>query len=366
MNNIKNNLKFVSAGVILGAMFFAAMPGIAQKVTLKPIKPTGNTAVTDEQQAILAVRSVKPSVVDIVGVSPGIKVVIGGDKNAPEQQDSVTSVEGTGFIIDKSGLIVSNNHVVQNSSLVYTVILADGTRYPAKVVGLDKFDDIALLKIEAQNMPAIKFGDSSALETGQSVFAIGNSLGRYQNTVTRGVVSGLGRTLDVASYEDNLPRMQQLIQTDAAINPGNSGGPLINMAGEVVGMNTVIDQGGSSIGFAIPSSMIKDVVQQLQTFGVASRPYLGVSFMTINTFFSLGPTRPTQGAYINEVKDSSPAQAAGFKKGDIITAVNGTKLSETLELDKLISTFAAGTQILVTYDRDGKSFDATVILAGYK
>jgi len=363
---MKEIIQKIGIGAIVGALVYAAVPGLAQRIVLNPIKPVVGQVnyLSDEQQGILAVRSVKPAVVDILGVSPGESISL--DATATSS-DYSSDVEGTGFIIDSSGIIVSNNHVVQNPDLNYSVILSDGTTYPAKVMGMDKFDDVALLKIDAQNMPVIKFGDSSALETGQSVFAIGNSLGRYQNTVTRGVVSGLGRTIDSADLSGALPRMQQLIQTDAAINPGNSGGPLIDLSGEVVGMNTMIDQQGEGLGFAIPSNTIKDVVQQLETFGKASRPYLGVSFMTLNNFFTAGKAwGVTQGAYLVDVVTGGPADAAGLKQGDIVTAINHHPLTETNELDVAVSGYQAGNQILMTYNRAGQSFDAVVLLSAYK
>ena len=360
--SIKKYQSYIIIAAVI-AIFFAAKSGIAQKIILNPIKPPAKqtAALSDEQQGILAVRMVKTAVVNIVGVastspnSSGVTII-------PDN-----GVEGTGFVISSDGLIVSNNHVVSDTSLKYTVMFSDGTEYDATVLGMDKFDDVALLKISAQNLPTVKLGDSDALETGQSVFAIGNSLGRYQNTVTRGVVSGLGRSVESPTDAGSGPRMQQLIQTDAAINPGNSGGPLINMAGEVVGMNTLIDTQGEGLGFAIPSNTIKDVVQQLETFGKASRPYLGVSFMTLNNFFTAGKAwGVTQGAYLVDVVTGGPADAAGLKQGDIVTAINHHPLTETNELDVAVSGYQAGNQILMTYNRAGQSFDAVVLLSAYK
>lgn len=353
----------VTALILVVSTLFVVSFGVAQNTILNPIKPGSKQAITDEQQAILAVRGIKPAVVDIVGSSPGVIVNLDGTSGSGLEN----GVEGTGVIIDPSGYIVTNNHVAQNAKLDYNVVLTDGTTYKAKVVGLDKFNDVALLKIDAANLPAAKFGDSDSLETGQSVFAIGNSLGRYQNTVTRGVVSGLGRTLGSSDYEANIPRLQKLIQTDAAINPGNSGGPLINLAGEVIGINTLIDQQGAGLGFAIPSNVVKQVVSQIRMFGKSSHPFLGVAFMTISPTFDHGRLRGvTQGAYITAVSQGGPAETAGLKFGDIITAVNHEALTESNELDKVISNYEAGTQVLITYDRDGKKYDATVVLGDFK
>jgi serine protease Do len=202
------------------------------------------------------------------------------------------------------------------------------------------------------------------LETGQSVFAIGDTLGRYQNTVTKGVVSGLGRSVDSADTGPGLhPRHEQLIQTDAAINPGNSGGPLINLNGEVVGMNTIIDTEGESLGFAIPINLIKSVVNQLQTFGKASRAYLGVGFVTLSQVTVLdSPNGLTEGAYVSTVAAGSPADVAGLKPGDVIIAVNSQALNEINELDNTLAAYQAGQQVNLTYARGSQTLQAQVIL----
>ncbi len=345
-------------------LLVVAVPGVAQKIQLNPIKPTAkNQVMSDEQQGVLAVRTIKPSVVDILGFSSSTVFRLGG--NAPLIQSQPSGVKGTGFIISADGLIVTNNHVVEDVNFQYTVMFADGSKHPAKVLGLDKYDDVALLKIEAQNLTPATLGDSDVLETGQSVFAIGNTLGRYQNNVTKGVVSGLGRSVDSDSASQ--PRMQRLIQTDAAISPGNSGGPLINLAGEVVGMNTLIDTEGQSLSFAIPINVIKDVVKQLQTFGKASRPFLGVKFTTLSQWVAVaGKSGLEDGAYISEVVPNSPADKAGIKVGDVIVAVNGKKLNQFNQLDNIVAQFPAGSQVLITYSRNGQTVDATIILAEYQ
>src|SRR6185503_15388053 len=201
-------------------------------------------------------------VVNILGVEQQATSTVGNGFNITPV--ATGRISGTGFVIDGSGLVVTNDHVVDDSSYKYFVVLADGTQYDAMILGQDKFDDVALLKINASGLVPAKLGDSDNLETGQSVFAIGNSLGRYQDSVTRGVISGLGRGITV---DPNSPTMHNWIQTDAAISTGNSGGPLVNMAGEVVGMNTLIDTQGEALNFAIPINTIKDSISQLQTFG---------------------------------------------------------------------------------------------------
>lgn len=352
--------------IILGLTFFAGQ-AISATIKLNPIKPSSNSKIlTDEQQAILAVRTVKASVVNILGVPRA--VIANGQQNSNSLTISAPSapVSGTGFIIESDGLIVTNNHVVESENLDYTVIFQDGTEFPAKVVGRDKFDDLAMLKIEAKNLPTVKLGDSDALETGQSVFLIGNSLGRYQNTVTRGVISGLSRLVD-ASNVSTLPNSHNWIQTDAAINLGNSGGPLINLSGEVVGMGTLYDSAGESLSFALPVNIIKDAVNQLKTFGKVSRPFLGIRFSTIDSRLLLVRDLPVKnGALIIEVVDNSPADLSGLNENDIVVGVNNFVIDNKNPLDALIQKFQAGNQINLKILRGKAEIVIPVVLGELK
>lgn len=356
--NYKNLLK-TSLPFFVGAMIAVSTHAVGQNIKLNPIKPTSNKPITDEQQAILAVRKVKASVVNIIGdIKPtaveSIKLQAG-------------EVSGTGFVWSKDGYIVTNQHVVENQDGQYSAVFSDGTSFPAKVVGRDKYSDVALLKIEANNLTSVILGDSDGLETGQSVFAIGNSVGKYQNTVTRGVVSGLSRAISVNAQGTAAPRLQNLIQTDASINPGNSGGPLINMVGEVVGMSTAIDTTAQGIGFAVPVNVIKTSAEQLRTLGKVSHPYLGVSFLSINKSIMDWNKLPlAEGAFVSEVIVSGPAFAAGIKPGDIITAIDHQKITQYNELDSMLRKYQAGNQILVSLLRDGQNVDLPVILGEYK
>jgi serine protease Do len=354
----KNILK-TSLPFFVGAILAVSTHAVGQNIKLNPIKPTSNKPITDEQQAILAVRKVKASVVNIIGdikpsATESIKLQAG-------------EVSGTGFVWSKDGYIVTNQHVVENQDGQYSAVFSDGTSFPAKVVGRDKYSDVALLKIEANNLTSVTLGDSDGLETGQSVFAIGNSVGKYQNTVTRGVVSGLFRAISVNAQGTAAPRLQNLIQTDASINPGNSGGPLINMVGEVVGMSTAIDTTAQGIGFAVPVNVIKTSVEQLRTLGKVSHPYLGVSFLSINKSIKDWNELPlAEGAFISEVIVSGPAFVAGIKPGDIITAIDHQKITQYNELDSMLRKYQAGNQILVSLLRDGQNLDLPVILGEYK
>jgi len=348
--------------IVVTAAVLVTGSALSQTIKFNSIKPSASsTVLTDEQQGILAVRAAKASVVNIFGVqnratsSPDSSGAPSISSNAPPSE-----VLGTGFVLDSLGTIASNNHVVEDPNMNYTVILSDGSEYPAKVLYLDKFDDIALLQIDAPNLTPANLGDSDSLETGQTVFAIGYSLGKYQFSVTRGVVSGLNRGVDISGGS---PRLHNLIQTDAAISSGNSGGPLVNLAGQVVGMNTLIDTEGSNLGFAISINTIKDAVQQLKTFGKVSRPFLGVMFVSIDPAAQITRNLSVQnGALITTVKPGTPADSAGLLVGDIITGVNNTALNQNESLDDAIGKLQAGSQVTLKVLRNGSNIDVPVVL----
>jgi len=356
---IKKYQSYIITIAVTIAITFAA-GAFSQTIKLNPIKPGSNTKIlTDEQQGILAVRTAKASVVNITGV-PKPNPAPNSSGSSPSITASPGQIYGTGFVLQADGLIVTNGHVVENANLDYTVILNDGSEYPAKVLNIDTFDDIALLQISATKLTPEVLGDSGALETGQSVFAIGNSLGRYENTVTRGVVSALGRAV---SPSGDGTRLRNLIQTDAAINPGNSGGPLINLAGEVVGMNTLEDTAGSGLGFAIPVNTIKDAVQQIKAFGKVSRPYLGIQFEDIDPGVQSAENLQLQnGALITAVMPGSAADKAGLLAGDIIVGINNLTINQSQNLDSIMGQFGAGNQITLKILRNGANLDVPVVL----
>ena len=358
MNNQK---KFFATIAVLAALFFVNQ-AFSQSIKTNALKPVGSQALSDEQQGILAVRIAKASVVDIIGVSNNLSTstlsAVATDQGLPDV------IYGTGFVLESGGLIVSNNHVVSDTGLSYWVILADGSEYPATILDLDKYDDVALLKINANNLTPAKLGDSSGLETGQTVFAIGNSLGEYQYTVSRGVVSATNRSVDESDDSGiTTGRLHNLIQTDAAINPGNSGGPLVDLNGEVVGMDTLIDTGGSGLGFAVSVNTIKDAVSQIKAFGKVSRPYVGIKFINIDPSVQIAKNLPvSSGAFVTDTVAGGPAQAAGISPGDIIIAVNKTAITPNSAIDSIVEDDQAGTQITLSILRDGQKFDMNLIL----
>jgi serine protease Do len=255
---------------------------------------------------------------------------------------------GSGFIIDRDGYIVTNNHVVDGADTI-KVVLKDETEYPAKVIGRDPVTDIALIKIEAKgNLPTVALGSSDDLKVGEWVTAIGSPFG-LQYSVTAGIVSAKGRAIGSGPYDD-------FIQTDASINPGNSGGPLINMKGEVVGINTMIIAGGQGIGFAIPIDMAKGVVTQLKTSGEVTRGWLGVTIQDLKgdlaDYYGLeGKT----GVLVASVVPGDPADQAGIKPKDVITDVNGQRVNTSRDLTSLAANLGVGDKAKVTILRNGKS-----------
>src|SRR6266403_3646429 len=272
----------------------------------------------------------------------------------PQQEHRPTVGRGSGFIMNGNGYILTNNHVVDESTEVQ-VKLGDGREFTAKVVGRDPKTDIALLKIDAAGLPVIPLGDSSALQVGEPVMAIGNPFG-LEETVTTGIVSATGRVIGGGPYDD-------FIQTDASINPGNSGGPLINARGQVIGINTAIvsRSGGSvGIGFAIPVNLAKPVVTQLASAGRVTRGWLGVGIqsLTADLAKSFRLTR-TDGALVTSVTEGSPAAKAGLKEGDVIVEYDGRAVARAGDLPRAVAETPVGRAVPLKVVRDGKPVTLT-------
>jgi len=254
---------------------------------------------------------------------------------------------GSGFIIDKDGYIVTNNHVIENADKI-KVKLKNGKEFEAEIVGRDPNTDLALIKIKTKNdLPDIKLGDSNALKVGQWVMAIGSPFG-LEHTVTAGIVSAKGRVIGSGPYDD-------FIQTDASINPGNSGGPLINMKGEVVGINTAIQAGGQGIGFAVPINLAKGVIEQLKKYGEVTRGWLGVTIQSLNgdlaEYYGI---KDGKGVLVVDVVSGDPADEAGIKPKDIILEVNDKKVATSRDLTKMIAGIGVGEEVKVKVLRDRK------------
>jgi len=278
---------------------------------------------------------------------------------------------GTGFIVSSDGLILTNKHVVLDEKASYAVLTNDGKKYDAKVLARSPIEDLAILKIEANNLPVAPLGNSDKLELGQTAIAIGNALGEFRNTVSVGVISGLARTVTAGGlgYKETI---HNVIQTDAAINPGNSGGPLVNLAGEVIGINTAMASGAENIGFAIPINKAKQAIESVKTKGKIEAPFLGVRYLIIDS--ELAKERKLgvdYGALIDSddenpaIFSGSPAERAGLKKGDIILEINGQKITEDNTLGSIISRFSPGDMIDLKILRNGEELNLRVVLGKY-
>ncbi len=294
---------------------------------------------------------------------PFFKRFFGDQFNHPEQKKKFkSSALGSGVIVSEDGYILTNNHVIKNADEI-KVILYDKREFTGKVIGSDPRTDLAVVKINANNLPTLNFGESSKLKTGDVVLAIGNPFGLNQ-TITMGIVSAVGRSnVGIADLED-------FIQTDAAINPGNSGGAMVNARGELVGINTAIfstSGGYMGIGFAIPADMAKTVMNSIVKHGKVIRGWLGVSIqdLTPELAKSLNISE-TAGALISGVEKDSPAAKAGLKRGDLVIELDGKKIANSTSLRNMVSANAPGTKTAVKIIRDGKEQSLTVMLGEYK
>ncbi|MBI2844938.1 MAG: trypsin-like peptidase domain-containing protein [Chloroflexi bacterium] len=360
-------------GVILGTLGGGVLGALAafwvassQPVATSPSDvfptPQGNPLVTEltltEDSAIIeAVAKVKPAVVTVVSTQQAQRDIFG---EVFEPQAS-----GSGIIIDERGYIVTNNHVVEDARRIQ-VIYPDGESVDATLVGSDDFYDLAVIRVEGSVPAVAELGDSSLLQPGEPVVAIGSPLGDFKGTVTAGVISALDRTVPI----DESFNMEGLIQTDAAINPGNSGGPLVNALGQVVGINTLIVRGSSTsgtvfegLGFAIPSNTVKYVAQQLIEHGRVERPYLGIRYLAITPRTASAYDLPTDhGAYIQSVEPGSPAAQAGLQAEDIIVRIGGRTIDEDNPLANVLLRFQVGQEVEVNFFRGTQEQTTTVVL----
>ena len=351
------------------AVFRAVQQRSSLPVSVQQILPANNTNPsqtlvlnnTDIETAITqSVQRVGPAVVTVVGTVPGQMTVFGptGDQ----------TVSGSGFFVSDQGYVITNNHVVEGTKEV-KIVLSDGSERTASIVGTDQYSDIAVLKTDGE-IPAIaSLGNSDKLDPGEAVIAIGSPLGNFKNTVTVGVVSATGRSIDTG----NGYQIEDLIQTDAAINHGNSGGPLVNLAGEVIGINTLVVRNTNSgdvaegLGFAIPVNTAQAIAQQIIQQGYFSRPYMGINFQPVNPSIAARYNLSADwGVYVMKVADGSPASSAGLQQGDIITKLGDVTLDETHSYVNTLFTFKPGDQVTLTVMRDGKEMQVQVTLGEAK
>ena len=316
---------------------------------------------------------VEGSVADIVDkVSESVVSIITSVKTTSFfGRTSESQAAGTGIIVTSDGYILTNKHVIEGANKI-SVVLDDGTTYTdVKVAATDPLNDVAYLKISGvSDLKAAKLGNSKTISVGQQVIAIGNALGQYQNSVTSGIISGTGRSLTATDSTGTMSEtLTDMIQTDAAINSGNSGGPLVNAAGEVIGINTATSYSAENMGFAIPISSVKGMLSQLIEKGEASRAYIGVYSTEITPELAKQNNLPvSSGAYLytsakySAIISGSPAEKAGLKNKDIITAVNGVKIGSAGSLSSLIGEYKPGDTVQLTVIRDGKEIAVNVEL----
>lgn len=328
--------------------------GIATSGSNSNTVNTQNIVVTqDESDTISIVNASQESVVSIavsqVTLSQG-EGVVNTDSNI-----------GSGFVIDASGWIVTNQHVVSDTSATYKVVTSDGKEYDVDQIARDDVFDIAILKIDATNLKPLTLGDSDNVVVGQEAIAIGTPLGEYTGSVTKGIISGLHRTVTATdAYGTTSKSYEDVMQTDAAINSGNSGGPLLNSQGEVIGINFATSSSAQSISFALPINKVKERIEEYRTYGKFIKAYLGVSYEMISAYQALYYSNVVPGAFIENIALGSPADKGGIKKGDIITEFGGEKVTDSLSL--LIQKHKAGDSVSVKVYRSGAYKDLTVTL----
>jgi 2-alkenal reductase len=339
----------------------AAAPIAELPITAIPAESTQTQTVTIdtthiETAVIRAAQDMGPAVVTVVGTIPGQRTFFGytGDAN----------VSGSGVFISADGYILTNNHVVEGARGL-SIVLADGSIQDVLLVGTDRYADLAVLKTDADVPAFARLGNSDALKSGETVIAIGSPLGDFKNTVTVGVVSATGRSIDTGEGYS----IDNLIQTDAAINQGNSGGPLVNLAGEVVGINTLVvrsSQSGAAaegLGFAIPANTARAVAEQIMQKGYFSRPYMGIRWQAITPYIAARYNLPVEwGVYLTEVFPEGPASQAGLEPGDIITRIGGVDLNESNSYINTLFKYNPGDPITVEFVRGRQVLQVELIL----
>ncbi|MDP2860645.1 MAG: trypsin-like peptidase domain-containing protein [bacterium] len=388
---MKKPLIIIAVVLVLGASFLnSRFPGweggLGQRIkAIMPAPAGGQTEtnifgekvkiVSEESVVINVVKKVSPSVVSVAIIRPKRLTNLFevnpfdpfgffgfGTPSVQSQGEKKETDIGTGFIVYADGTIVTNKHVVSETDAKYTVITNDGKKYEVKKIYRDPVNDLAIIKIDAQNLPAVELGDSSKLEVGQMAIAIGTALGEFRNTVTTGVVSGLGRGITAGDPFGGSEKLDDVIQTSAAINPGNSGGPLLSSAGQVIGVNVAVAGEGQNIGFAIPINIVRDSLDNFNRTGKFSRPYLGIKYRMVTKQLALLNEVP-EGAYVQEVVKGSPAAKAGIEANDIIVKFDGQQVKDNEGgFAKLIGSKKVGDKIKLVVWREEKELEKEVTL----
>ncbi len=409
------NQQFFDKKVLAYAVVIAVLSGVVggsvgyrlafrrSSDTNQPLKNvTEQRTYLEESDYISAIQKVSPAVVSIIQTKdvpvyyqqpypffegdPFFQQFFGQQfQPQPKQQQQKPETQrrkiggGSGFIVTSDGLVVTNRHVVNDPKADYTVILSDGRELKGEVIGKDTLNDLAVIQIKSKDgaqkvssLPVLEFGDSDVLRVGQRVLAVGNALGEYQNTVTAGIISATGRHITASDRAGAAESLSGLLQTDAAINPGNSGGPLVNMKGQVIGVNVAIAASANNIGFAIPFNDVRPVIESVQKHGKVIRPFIGVRYqiLTDDKAKELQLQGVTDGALLvgDEGKGEfavipgGPGDKAGLKKGDVILEVDGKKITQDYSLQHSIRNKNPGDKVTLKVWTSGKTVEKTLTL----
>lgn len=355
-------------GALVGglAVYLAVWSGDSQAVSnfAQPVE----AAVAEAEPSAIAIEAwdISTAITDTVDrVGPSVVTVVNTRRSDQSLFGSVEAVgSGSGAIISGDGYIVTNNHVVEGADEL-SVILADGSELPAELVGVDSFADLAVIKVEGDMPAVIEFGNSDLIKPGETAIAIGSPLGDFKNSVTVGVVSAVDREIDTSTYY----QMEGLIQTDAAINSGNSGGPLVNLAGQIIGINTLVIRGemgapsAQGLGFSIPSNVARAVVEQIIEDGYVSRPALGITWGWVTPGIARRNRLPVEyGAFITDVGEDTPAEAAGLLPGDIILKIDDNVLDDEHPFINALFEYSPGDIVELLVLREGEQISVEVTL----
>lgn len=392
---------FVSGGVsgaLVSQLSSHSLPkGVDEDLSVRKAQ----TFIVEESSTIDTVGSASESVVSIIiekparaatgnisspfffdfGI-PGLEVVPNQEEEpvsdfdtSEEEEEYIQVGGGTGFVVNENGLILTNKHVISDEDARYSVVTSMGEQYEVEILGVDPVNDLAVVKIKDNvTLPYLELGDSDAIQIGQTVLAIGNSLGEFDNTVTRGVISGVNRRVVASDNRGSAETLESVIQTDAAINPGNSGGPLLNLAGQVIGVNTAVSQSGQLIGFAIPINDAIRLVESIEKYGRVVRPYLGVRYIMLDSRIAKSNNLDIEyGALLRRgdnpedlaVVPGGPADIAGLEENDIILEVNGQKIDENNSLVRTLSKYVPGDSVSMKVLKDGEEVELSLTLGEF-
>ncbi|MGI6423460.1 MAG: S1C family serine protease [Candidatus Dojkabacteria bacterium] len=356
------HLRVMGVSLVIVTMFLLLAVSIILILRVSPelqrIFLNQNISQDDKERPVINITERENVIVDVVKQSSesvvSIAITTLSLKQGEGIVDTVNNI-GTGFVVDSSGIIITNQHVVSDNDAVYTVITNSGKEYTVVEIVRDDSNDIAVLKIDAKDLKALELGDSDNLLVGQTVIAIGTPLGEYAGSVTTGVISGLKRSVKTSSgwFGATSKVYENVIQTDAAVNPGNSGGPLISTEGKVVGINFATSSGADNISFALPVNTVKQRLEEYRTYGKFIKPYVGISYQMISEYEALYYKDVVAGALVINVDPKGPAAKAGIERGDIVVKINKQKVEGSFA--SLVQSFKVGQEVEIELWQSGKS-----------